>query len=281
MVVWIASRNVLVLVASNPDCRLRHKPEKALRTGAFFVSVLWLLLTAQAAWAQCPRLPGGFYAEVVHVYDGDTLQLKQGQRVRLIGIDTPEIGRDGNPDQPGAREAARWLEQRVKGQKVYLLPGAERKDRYGRLLAHLYWQGELISEQMVRQGLGFALAVGANTRLEACLFRAEAASRATGMGVWQHAPRPAAEIGSPGFAVIRGRISRITPTRAGHYIDLDDHLALLLPNTLAERFKGLRVGERVEARGWVVDRLRRSQRLSPGQQRWLIRISAERHLNSY
>jgi len=248
--------------------------------GAFFVSVFWLF-AAQAVWAQCPLLPGGFHAEVVHVYDGDTLQLRQGQRVRLIGIDTPEIGRDGRPDQPGAREAARWLEQRVKGQKVYLLPGKDPEDRYGRLLAHLYWQGELVSEQMVRQGLGFALAVGANTRLEGCLFRAEAAPRAAGMGVWQHAPRPAAEIESSGFAVTQGRVSRITSARTGQYIDLDDHLALLVSDTLAARLKWLRVGERVEARGWVIDRLQRSRKLSPGQQRWLIRISTEHHLSPY
>lgn len=280
MVVLIASRNVLVRVASSLKQQNHRTPKKALRTGAFFVSVLWLL-AAQAAGAQCPFLPGGFHAEVVHIYDGDTLQLGQGQRVRLIGINAPEIGRDGRPDQPGAREAARWLEQRVKGQKVYLLPGAERKDRYGRLLAHLYWQGELISEQMVRQGLGFALAAGSGDRLADCLFQAEQEARADAKGVWRGAPSPAGRIDQAGFAVIQGQVTGITPARKGQYIDLDNHLALWLSDTLVARFKWLRQGMRVEARGWVIDRLERNGRVSPGQQRWLLRVSAEHHLIRY
>ncbi|MDY6890283.1 MAG: thermonuclease family protein [Pseudomonadota bacterium] len=264
-----------MLVVSSLDRLSRRGSKKALHPGAFFVCLFWLLASA-AVWAQCPLLPGGFHAEVAQVYDGDTVRLSSGERVRLIGIDTPEIGRDGRADQPGARAAGRWLEQRVQGQQVYLLPGVERRDRYGRLLAHLYWRDELVAEQMLRQGLGFALALGANTRLADCLFSAENAARGAAAGVWRDAPRAARALDKPGFAVVSGRISRITPTRSGRYLDLDDHLALFLPAALAER--QLRVGQRVEARGWVQDRLQRQSRLRRGQQRWLLRITTKRHL---
>ena len=268
-----------MVVASSLNRLRQRTSKKALQTGAFFVSAFWLLLSP-AVWAQCPLLPGGFDAEVVHVYDGDTVRLKSGQRVRLIGIDTPEVGHDGRPDQPGARDASRWLERRVKGQQVYLLPGAERQDRYGRLLAHLYWRGELIAEKMLQQGLGFALAVGANTRLADCLFSAETPARVASEGVWQRAPRTAMEIDKPGFALVIGRISRITQARTGYYIDLDDHLALFLPEKLGVDHARMQVGDRIEARGWVQDRLQRQNRLSHGRQRWLLRITADRHLQA-
>jgi len=266
-----------VLVASSLNRLHRRKAKKALQASAFFVSVL---ACASVARGDCPRLPGGFNADVVQVYDGDTVRLQDGRRVRLIGIDTPEVGRNGTTDQPGARAAKRWLEEQVLGRSVYLLPGAEPSDRYGRVLAHLYRQDELISEQMLRQGLGFALAVGANTRLADCLFNAEALPRAQSLGVWRRAPRAAMEIERPGFAIINGRVSRMTPTRSGLYVDVDDHLALFLPTELASGASELRVGERIEARGWVQDRLERQSELRPGQQRWLLRITAPQHLQT-
>jgi len=275
--VLTVSTSVSVRVASSLNRLHRRKSKKALQTSAFFVSALF---SVSFAHADCPWLPGGFEAEVVEVYDGDTVRLRDGQRVRLIGIDTPELGRNGAPDQPGARAAKRWLEQHVLEQRVYLLPGAEPRDRYNRTLAHLYRQDRLVSEQMVRRGLGFALAVGANTRLADCLFSAEGSSRARSLGVWQRAPRAAGAIEKPGFAIIRGHISRMTPTRSGLYLDVDDHLALFLPARLASGVEGLRMGTQVEARGWVQDRLERQSRLRPGQQRWLLRITAPQHLQT-
>ena len=260
--------------------RLRlHTLKKALHWGAFFVSAV-LLLSSRWVWAQCPVLPGGSVAEVAHVYDGDTVRLTDGRRVRLIGIDTPELGRDGKADQSGAREAEQWLEQRLKGERIYLVQGREKQDRYGRLLAHVYWRERLVSEQMLQQGLGFALAIGANTRLVECLFRAESAARADVTGVWRQSPRLATGINRAGFAVVSGRVSRITQTRKGDYIDLDDHIALFFPVGLKDVSSHLQTGDEIEARGWVQDRLLRRSSLTRGQQRWVIRMTAGQHLQA-
>ncbi|MFZ1538713.1 MAG: nuclease, partial [Chromatiaceae bacterium] len=73
--------------------------------------LLWAImgLLPCAAWSACP-LPAQFEtARVTQVIDGDTLELKDDTRVRLIGIDTPEIGRDGKPDDPGAHQASTAL----------------------------------------------------------------------------------------------------------------------------------------------------------------------------
>ncbi|GAA0696881.1 hypothetical protein GCM10009104_26230 [Marinobacterium maritimum] len=165
-----------------------------------------------------------------------------------------------------------------------MLPGVEPRDRYGRLLAHLYLpDGRLAAEELVRSGLGFALAVGRNNGLADCLFAAESETRLKRERLWRQSPIAAADVSRAGFAVVRGRVTRMTATRRGLYVDLDDHLALFLPQVLANEVRGQnwRKGQFLEARGWVIDRLRRQGRLSVGQQRWLLKVTQKYHLQSH
>lgn len=290
MAVLTASRNVSVLVVSSRKRLLSREHKRALITSAFFVSaflfstLVSFLFVAPAAQARCPQLPGGFSARVEHVYDGDTLRLSDGRKVRLIGVNTPELGRDGRPDEPYAQAAQGWLQQHADEQQVYLLPGVEPRDRYGRLLAHLYLSdGRLAAEELVRSGLGYALAVGRNGRLADCLFAAEREVRQSRGQLWQQSPIAAAKVDRAGFALIRGRVTRVTPTRRGLYLDLDDRLALFLsPALVAEmQAENWRQGQLVEARGWVIDRLQRQRRLVAGQQRWLLKLAHKYHLQSH
>jgi len=66
-------------------------------------------------------------AVVARVVDGDTVVLVGGDRVRLIGVDAPEIG------EPGAAEAALFVRERVEGRTVWLEPDGNDRDRFGRL----------------------------------------------------------------------------------------------------------------------------------------------------
>ncbi len=286
MAVLTASRNVSVLVASSHKRLLPRERKKALITSAFFVSAcftsaLLSFLFPASAQARCPQLPGGFSARVEHVYDGDTVLLTDGRRVRLIGVNTPELGRDGRPNEAYAQAAQRWLQQHADEQQVYLLPGVESHDRYGRLLAHLYLSdGRLAAEELVRAGLGYALAVGGNSRLAACLFAAERDARQQHDRLWQQPPVAAAAIDRAGFAMVRGHITRMTSTRRGLYVDLDDQVALFLSQALVAEVQAQnwRTGQPLEVRGWVVDRLQRQSRLSEGQQRWLLKVTHKYHL---
>ena len=68
---------------------------------------------------------------VVHVVDGDTLDLRNGKTVRLAGIDAPEVG------QCGYKRARNTLSRLVLGKRVTLAASDEEQDRYGRLLKYV------------------------------------------------------------------------------------------------------------------------------------------------
>jgi len=88
------------------------------------------------------------------VPDGDTLHLQDGRSVRLLGIDAPEMGRDGAPDQYFAREARNHLRRLVEARPLRL--ETDRPDRYGRLFAVVFLpDGRMVNEILVEKGLAF------------------------------------------------------------------------------------------------------------------------------
>ncbi|WP_349885785.1 thermonuclease family protein (plasmid) [Microbacterium sp. WHRI 7836] len=98
-------------------------------------------------------------ATVVAVVDGDTIDVQTStgeERVRLIGIDTPEISRDGGADDCYAQEARTYLDQLVYGHDVELVsdPTQADTDRYGRLLRHVLIDGQSAAQLAIEAGAG-------------------------------------------------------------------------------------------------------------------------------
>ena len=253
--------------------------EKARVMGAFLLSGL---LTAFPAFSACSLLSPQQTVHVRTVFDGDTVLLKDGRRVRLLGINTPEMGRDGRPDQPFAQAAKSTLKQLVTDQPLALVVGRQQKDRYGRILGHLYRpDGQHLAEALLQQGLGYRVSVNPNTRLVDCLATAErrAEQKAVGLWagpVWQEAA--ALKGGMQGFMLLQGRVTHIQKTQRATWLELDDRLAVKIPTTLRKQLGNRRInalkGSRIAVRGWVVDRLTRSPRLKKGYKRWMLRLGA-------
>jgi micrococcal nuclease len=89
---------------------------------------------------------------VTKVLDGDTIMLENGDIVRYIGVETPELGKkDGGP-QFYAREAAKYNKQLVLLKKVRLEFDKERKDDAGRTLAYVYVKNTFVNGELVRLG---------------------------------------------------------------------------------------------------------------------------------
>jgi micrococcal nuclease len=125
----------------------------------------------------------------VRVIDGDTILLDGGERVRLIGVDTPELHREGTPVQYYAREAKAFTARLVEHRRVGLAYDRERHDRYGRTLAYVYLEdGTFVNLEIVRRGFGLAYTRFPFRFMDQ--FRAaERAAREAGAGLWAEPDR--------------------------------------------------------------------------------------------
>lgn len=250
--------------------------KKASLAGAFFVSAIWL----SSVQAYCPAPKSLTSVAVQRVVDGDTLRLSDGRSVRMIGLNTPELARQGRIDEPFAVAARKRLEALVAASngRVGLLPGKEATDRYGRTLAHVYsTDGANLEAQMLAEGLGFQVAVAPNVDLVGCQQTAERAARQARLGLWRQSPvLKTAQIRASGFAVLSGRVSTVQRNRGGVWIELQGSVVLRVAPNLLGRFDVAALqrlkGRQIEVRGWVLDRSRRGG-LEAGQARWLLPLS--------
>ncbi len=122
---------------------------------------------------------------VTRVVDGDTLLLSGGDRLRLLGVDTPETVAPGRPVEPLGPEASAFTERMVEGKRVTLGYDKERKDRYGRLLVYVYVEGVLLNEELIRAGFSRAqFQYPYSGVMKARFSRAEDEARETGRGLW-------------------------------------------------------------------------------------------------
>jgi micrococcal nuclease len=125
-------------------------------------------------------------ARVQRVVDGDTVVLAGGERVRYIGIDTPESVKPGTPVQCFAEAASHANERLVDGERVRLRFDAERRDRYGRLLAYVYRvrDGLFVNAELVRRGYATTLTIAPNVAHAAEFRRLARNARRQGRGLW-------------------------------------------------------------------------------------------------
>jgi len=127
---------------------------------------------------------------VSYVVDGDTVIVddEEGERVhvRLIGIDTPEISHSGGPSECFGIRAARLTRSLALGRQVVLVPGRERHDRYGRLLAYVQIVGgpDDLEATLLERGAARTLAIAPNTDRAARYAELERAARRAGRGLW-------------------------------------------------------------------------------------------------
>jgi micrococcal nuclease len=140
--------------------------------------VLWVTVLLPA------RLPGQAPPDascvIARVVDGDTFRCRDGTRVRLIGMDSPESGQG-----VAARQATvALLRMLPPGRRVRLERERRARDRYGRLLADVWAGDTLVNEAMVLQGWAVVFTVPPDVRYLGRLRTAEAAARVARRGLW-------------------------------------------------------------------------------------------------
>ena len=115
---------------------------------------------------------------VTKVIDGDTLRLADGEKVRLIGIDTPESEYSYGEKDPRlykqARRATEFVRELVESKIVRLEFDAERRDKHARLLAYVWYEDEvdsiLLNAVIIESGYATPLNIPPNVKY-ADLFR--------------------------------------------------------------------------------------------------------------
>ena len=134
--------------------------------------------------------PGTSYV-VTSVHDGDTVSIKAEsfagfplkiERVRLIGIDAPELGQE-----PWGRKAKRYLKKLISesGWIVTVEFDVERRDEYGRLQGYLWSKkGTLINERMIEDGYAVLYTIPPNVRYADRFIEAQNRAQFKGLGIW-------------------------------------------------------------------------------------------------
>ena len=124
---------------------------------------------------------------VERVVDGDTLVMDDDERVRLIGVDTPETKKPGSPIECFGKAATAFTERLVEGRRVRLELDVEERDRYGRLLAYVVRadDGLSVNAELVRRGYATALTIPPNVRHADEYARLARRARQRGLGLWR------------------------------------------------------------------------------------------------
>ena len=123
------------------------------------------------------------------VSDGDTVRVRldsgRVERVRYIGIDTPETAKPDTPGECYADRARDFNERLVGDRDVRLELDVEQRDRYGRLLAYVYVGGTNVGAELVRRGYAVPLTVPPNVRHVTDISRLARDARSNRRGLWR------------------------------------------------------------------------------------------------
>ena len=138
------------------------------------------------------------FSYVSRVVDGDTLKLSDGRRIRLIGVDTPELhysekllrdARKSHTDiktiQAMGQKASDFTKKLCEARKVRLEMDAGRFDRYGRTLAYVYLEdGTFVNAKILEEGYGQVMTVPPNVKNADYFLKMEKEARQNRKGLW-------------------------------------------------------------------------------------------------
>ena len=148
--------------------------------------LLLALVTALPASSALAALDG----PVVRVVDGDTIHVRIGARVekvRYIGVNTPEVHHPRKGEEPGGREAAEVNRRLVEGERVRLELDVQERDRYGRLLAYVWVGDVMVNAELVRLGYAQVMTIPPNVRYQEIFVKLQREAREAGRGLWGRA----------------------------------------------------------------------------------------------
>ena len=197
--------------------------------------------------------------QVTRVYDGDTIILEDKKHVRLLGINTPEIESRQRAEEPGGVAAKKWLQAQLQENKVYLEYDQVRRDKYKRLLAHVFLpDGKHLNLALLENGLAVVSIIPPNGRYTDKLLQAQQHAEKLKLGIWampEYQPRPINQITThaKGWQRFIGTPVAIKKNKKYTRLLFNDKVDIRVANTNLNLFPALDtyVGKSLEIRGWV------------------------------
>jgi len=136
---------------------------------------------------------------VSRVVDGDTLKISDGRRVRLIGVDTPEVHysakllkdaersrRDIAAIQELGKRAAAFTKNLCERKRIRLAYDIEKRDRYGRTLAYVYLEdGTFVNAKILEEGYGQVMTIPPNVKYADYFLRLQQEAKQSNKGLWK------------------------------------------------------------------------------------------------
>lgn len=126
---------------------------------------------------------------VVRVVDGDTFSVMmngKAEKVRLIGVDTPESVKPNTPVQAFAKEASIYTKSLIEGKNVKLELDVSERDNYGRILAYVYLaDGRMLNNVLVQEGYAKVMTVPPNVKYSKTFIQSERSAREQNKGLWK------------------------------------------------------------------------------------------------
>lgn len=211
----------------------------------------------------CPASHYDESAMVSSVHDGDTVRLEDGRKIRLIGINTPELAKGGKAEQAFAANARDQLKQLItsSNKQIKLVYGKERLDRYKRTLAHIFLpNNQNLQVALLQRGLATANVYPPNTAFSDCYQQVEQAARCKSTGIWSdeaYTTKNSASLepDTQGFHIISGPVQRVSESSKGIWLFLEGGLMIGirtedLPNFDKNKLKSLS-NQTMTVRGWL------------------------------
>ncbi len=169
---------------------LGRKNYKIVSTALVLIAAIIFLFTSNGKGAQ--NIAGENVSKnassqtlvVKRVVDGDTIELSSGEKVRYIGVNTPESVDPRTPVQCFGKEASQRNKDLVEGKEVRLVADVGDKDRYGRLLRYVYVGDTFINLELVREGYAQVDTVPPNIAHKEDFVVAQKEARENQKGLW-------------------------------------------------------------------------------------------------
>lgn len=219
--------------------------------------------SAAAGLAELTPTPYDSSGLVATVLDGDTLILTDGRRVRLLGIDAPEIAHRSQAGEPLGDEARLFLKSYAEGKQVQLRYDMQRQDRYDRLLAHVYLEdGQNLNTLLLQEGLAYARFEWPNMKYAEDYYAIEKRARDQRHGIWslpayEVKPLDKLEALRNHFVRLRGQPVRMETARRYYYLLFGDKLRVAVKNSRLELFRKAGIDldnllrKTIVLRGWL------------------------------